>query len=294
MLRDARDARKPGRLDLEARRARADRFGDATVPPTGVEYEAVDLDEVPAEWVIPVTAENDRVLLYFHGGGYCHCSVRSHGRLVGHLAKAAGCRALNVDYRLAPESPYPAAVVDALIAYRWLLRHGTEPSHIAVAGDSAGGGLALALILKTREERLPSPRACVLISPWVDLAMTGESLTTRSNVDLLQDPFLMQECAELYLAGIDPHDPSASPLYGDLSGLPPLYIQAGDADLLIDDARRLADKARLAHVDVRLDVFPDMQHIHQIWAGTVPEADEAVYRIGTFLRKRLDIPERHV
>jgi acetyl esterase/lipase len=280
-------------VDLEEQRARAHRFGDATVPPTEVEYEALDVDGVPAEWAIPLTAENGWVLLYFHGGGYCHCSVGSHRRLVGHLAKATGCRALNVDYRLAPESPYPAALVDALTAYRWLLGHGTEPSHIAVAGDSAGGGLALALILKAREEGLPSPGACVLLSPWVDLAMTGDSLTSRRNVDLLQDTSLMRDCAGFYLAGVDPRHPYASPLYSDLSGLPPVYIQAGDADLLVDDARRLADKARLADVDVRLDVFPDMQHIHQIWAGALPEADDAVDRIGRFLRRRLDIRDPH-
>jgi monoterpene epsilon-lactone hydrolase len=267
-------------------RAMAERIGDSSAEPAGVSFDAVDAGGVPAQWATPDGAAANRVLLFFHGGGYCFGSMHSHRKLAGHLARAAGWRALNVDYRLAPEDPHPAAVTDALVAYRWLLEQGIEPGHIVVAGDSAGGGIAVALLLKARDEGLPMPAAGVLMSPWVDLAMTGASLTTRADVDVRQDPAGTRWCAQLFLAGHDPRDAYASPLYADLTGLPPLYIQAGDWDTLVDDSHRLADAARRAGVDVRLDLFPEMLHAHQIWAGNMPEADDAVARIGEYLRQR--------
>jgi acetyl esterase/lipase len=264
--------------------AASDRVGDTTAEPAGVRFEEADADGVPCLWATPEGADPGRVLVYFHGGGYCFCSVRSHRKVVGHLAKAAGCRALTVGYRLAPENPYPAAVTDALTAYQWLLATGAGTDRIAVGGDSAGGGLAAALLLKLRDDGLPLPAACVLLSPWVDLAMTGESLTTRAGLDVRQEEGGTRWCANLYLGGHDPRDPYASPLYGDLTGLPPLYIQASDWDILVDDAHRLADKARRNAVAVRLDLFPEVPHAHQLWAGNMPEADDAVARIGDYLR----------
>jgi len=267
----------------------AERIGDSTAAPTGVTIAAVDAGGVPAQWVTPDGAAMDNALIYFHGGGYCYCSMHSHSKLAGHLGKAAGCRVLNVDYRLAPEHPHPAAITDALAAYRWLLEQGIEPGHVVVAGDSAGGGIAVALLLKARDEGLLLPAAGVLMSPWVDLAMTGESLTTRADVDVRQDPAGTGWCAKQFLAGHDPRDPYASPLYADLTGLPPLYIQAGDWDTLVDDSLRLADKAQHAGVEVRLDLFPEMLHAHQIFAGNMPEADDAVARIGEYVRHRLAV-----
>jgi cytochrome P450/acetyl esterase/lipase len=289
MLSDQRSAvaGAPTPLSLAEQRAMAEHIGDSTAEPTGVTFEDVDAGGVPAQWVTPDDAATNRALLYFHGGGYCYCSMRSHSRLVGHLAKAAGCRALNVDYRLAPEDPHPAALTDALAAYRWLLEQGVEPSHIVVAGDSAGGGIAAALLLKARDEGVSLPAAGVLMSPWVDLAMTADSVTSRADVDVRQDPAGTRWCAGQFLAGQDPRDPYASPLYADLTGLPPLYIQAGDWDTLVDDSHRLANKARRCGVDVRLDVFPEMLHAHQIWAGNMPEADDAVARIGEYVGERL-------
>jgi epsilon-lactone hydrolase len=290
MLREQRAeaaAAPPARVSRAEQRVMADRIGDSTTEPTGVTFDDVDAGGVPAQWATPAGAEPSRVLVYFHGGGYGYCSMRSHRRLVGHLAKAAGCRALNVDYRLAPEDPHPAALIDALTVYRWLLQHGIDHGHVVVAGDSAGGGLALALLLKARDEGLPLPVAGVLMSPWVDLAMTGESISTRVDVDVRQEPLGTQWCANLFLAGQDPHEPYASPLYADLTGLPPLYIQAGDWDILVDDSHRLADKAGRAGVDVRFELFPEMLHAHQIWAGNMPEADDAVTRIGEYVRRRL-------
>lgn len=274
----------PAVLSLAEQRAMAERVADSTTEPSGVTYDDVDAGGVPAQWVTPDGAVTGRVLLYFHGGGYGFCSVRSHRKLVGHLARAGGCRALSVDYRLAPEHPHPAALADALTAYRWVLEQGTEPGQIVVAGDSAGGGIAVALLLKARDEGLPLPGAGVLLSPWVDLAMTGDSLVSRAPMDVRQDPTGTRWCAGQFLVGQDPCDPFASPLYGDLTGLPPLYIQAGDWDILVDDSHRLADKARRARVEVRLEVFPEMLHAFQIWAGNLPEADEAVARIGEYLR----------
>ena len=268
--------------------ALAERIGDSTVEPTDVTYEDLVVGGVPSQLVMPEGLTKG-TLLYFHGGGYCFCSIRSHRKLVGHLAKAAGCRALNVDYRLAPEHPHPAALTDALAAYRWVLENGTKPWEIVVGGDSAGAGLAVALLLRARAEGLPLPAAGVLLSPWVDLAMTGESVTTRAEVDVRQDPAGTMWCARSFLAGQDPRDPYASPLYAALTGLPPIYIQASDWDILVDDAHRLAERARESGVDVQIDLFPEMLHAHQIWVGAMPEAAEAVTRVGDYVRARLNL-----
>ena len=295
MLRDQRSQAAAGSstpLSRTQQRALAERVGESTAEPTGVTFDDVAAGPVPAQWARPDGAATSNVLVYFHGGGYCYCSMRSHRRLVGHLAKAGGCQVLNVDYRLAPEHPHPAAVTDGLAAYLWLLEQGIEPGDIVVAGDSAGGGIALALLLKAKDEGVPLPAAGVLLSPWVDLAMTAESLTTRADVDVRQDPAGTRWCAQQFLAGQDPRDPYASPLYGDLTDLPPLYIQAGDWDVLVDDSHRLADNARRAGIDVRLDLFPEMLHAHQIWAGNMPEADDAVARIGEYLRQTFASTQR--
>jgi acetyl esterase/lipase len=281
-----RAARGPAPADPVSRAdqlAGSDHVGDTTSEPDGVRFTDADADGVPSQWAVPDAAGQDRVLLYLHGGGYCYCSIRSHRKVTGHLARAAGWRALNVDYRLAPEDPFPAALDDALTAYQWLTRQ-VSPGHVAVGGDSAGGGLTMALLLRLRDEGLPLPGAGVLLSPWVDLAMTGDSITTRADLDARQEAAGTKACADGYLNGHDPRDPYASPLYGDLAGLPPLYIQAGDYDILVDDSHRLADKARRSGVTVRLDIFPEMLHAHQLWAGNMPEADDAVARVGAYLR----------
>jgi len=282
-LRAARGSGAAGAVSRADQLAGAEHVGDTTTEPDGVRCTDVDADGVPSLWAVPEAADPGQVLLYFHGGGYCYCSVRSHRKVTGHLARAAGWRALSVGYRLAPEDPYPAALDDALTAYQWLARQ-ASPRQVAVGGDSAGGGLAVALLLRLRDEGLPMPGAGVLLSPWVDLALTGESMRTRAEVDVRQEVAGTKACAEGYLNGHDPRDPYASPLYADLAGLPPLYIQAGDFDILVDDSRRLADKARRSGVAVRLDMFPQMLHAHQLWAGNMPEADDAVARVGGYLR----------
>jgi acetyl esterase/lipase len=229
------------------------------------------------------------MLLYMHGGGYVFGSMRSHRKLVGHLAKSIGCRALIPGYRLAPEHPFPAAVEDATKAYIWLLNQGIEPRHIALAGDSAGGALCLACISDLLSKGYPLPSAVVLISPWTDLALTGDSITTCDSVDPIQGRPDLQQCADLYLAGQDARSPLASPLYARFGHLPPMYIQVGEHETLRDDAIRLADRAKAAGNEVRLDVFPEMFHDFQLAVGIMPEADDAVERISNWLRERLKI-----
>lgn len=278
-----RASAEPVPTTLAQRRAGAEQQGDLTAEPADVDYELLQIGDLPAQWVIPAGADATRVLIYFHAGGYGYCSMNSHRKLIGHIAKAANCRALNVDYRLAPEHPHPAPVNDALTAYRWLLAQGFAAPNIAAVGDSAGGGLALALMIKSRDDALV-PGAAALMSPWVDLAFTGPNAARLAQSDLIQDEASSRECARQFLAGQDPTDPIASPLYADLHGLSPLYLQVGDAEITYDDSIRLAAKARAAGVEVRLDVFEEMQHDFQMFAGSMPEADMAISRIGEFLR----------
>jgi monoterpene epsilon-lactone hydrolase len=289
-MRQRRAAAPPEPPSLEEQRAFAVLFTDLGTEPDGVTYEEVDAGGVPAMWVVPDGADRDGVLQYVHGGGYVICSMHTHRRMIGHIAKAAGIRALNVDYRLAPEHPHPAAVDDSVTAYRWLLAQGFQPEKLAIAGDSAGGGLTIATLLALRDLGVPLPAAAVPLSPWVDLEGTGETMTTRADVDLIVSPEVIKTMADHFLGGQDARHPLAAPLHADLAGLPPLYIQVGDEETLLDDSLRIAAKARAAGVDVSVDVFPEMQHVFQLSAGTMPEADEAIARIGTYLKDRLAIP----
>jgi epsilon-lactone hydrolase len=283
----ARRAAPPGVVPtMEQARAGAEQLGEATVEPPGVTYEEVDAGGVRAQWVVPERADPDAVLLYFHAGGFAYCSMNSHRKLIGHIARAAGCRALNVDYRLAPENPFPAALDDAWAAFTWLREQGIAAERIGLVGDSAGGGLALSLLVRARD-RGASAGAAALMSPWVDLALTGENTARQAETDLVSTPAGNAGCAALYLAGHDSHDPEASPLYADLTGLPPLYVQVGDGELFLDDALRLQEKA-----DLRLDVLPGTPHDFQLHAGRVPEADAAVAELGAFLRGTLGISPR--
>jgi len=264
-------------------------FAALTGEPEGVTHTDVDAGGVPAVWAEPAVGATDRVLQYVHGGGYVLGAARYYLNLTGHLANSVGCRVLNVDYRLAPEHPHPAPLTDSVTAYRWLLDQGIEPGHIAIAGDSAGGGLTVATLLKIRDEGLPLPAAGVPLSPWIDMEGTGDSIQSRASVDLIVDDTTLKGMADLFLAGQDPRDPYAAPLHADLAGLPPLYIQVGDEETLLDDATRLAANAAAAGVDVRIDVFDEMQHVFQMGAGNMPEADEALARIGEWLRPRLGL-----
>ena len=272
---------------LEERRA-AFTPGDRLYPvPDDVLVTEVNAGGVPAHWLAAPGADAGRVLLFLHGGGFEFGSVRSDGELAARLGRASGMRVLFPEYRLAPEHPFPAAIDDVLAAWRWL-RSGRAlgARSIAVAGDSAGGGLAVALLVATRDAGEALPAAAVLMSPTVDLTSSGASMKERADQDPISTPAMLRQFASDYLAGADPETPLASPLFAQLAGLPPLLVQVGTADLLLSDSERLAAAAAEAGVDVTLEIGEGLPHVYQLMLGT-PEAAEATERIGKFLRVRV-------
>jgi acetyl esterase/lipase len=256
--------------------------------PEGTTATPVDAGGLSAEWVVTDHAATDQRLLYLHGGGYVICSPGTHRDLAGRISQAAGVAVLVLDYRLAPEHPHPAAVHDALAALRWMDTHGprgTAPARATfVAGDSAGGGLTLATLIAARDAGVRLPNAAVAISAWTDLACTGNTMRTRADADPMVTEAVLARMAQDYLQGGDARQPLASPLYADLHGLPPLLMQVGDAEVLLDDTTRVADKARAAGVDVTLEIYPEMIHIFQLFAPILPEGQQAIERIGAFIR----------
>jgi acetyl esterase/lipase len=264
-------------------------WGDLTAEPRGVDYLEAHAGGVPAMWVAPKGASMNRVLLCIHGGGFVSGSIYTHRKMFGHLAKAAGARALLVSYRLLHQGGvYPVPVDEVTAAYRWLLDQGIAAGHVALAGDSVGGWLAITAQLRARDQGLPLPAAAMLISPVSDLAVTGESYETNRH----SDPLFHAEFVRALVAGFlgeagDPRDPQANLLYADLAGLGPVYIQVGGDETLLDDARNLDERARKAGVDTRLDVFPGMLHTFQMAAGRAPEADDAIRRLADWVRPRL-------
>jgi monoterpene epsilon-lactone hydrolase len=250
-----------------------------------IKREAVDAGGVKAEWVSAPDAEVGRAVLYLHGGGYVIGSINTHRSLAANLSRASKARVLVIDYRLAPEHPHPAAVDDSVAAYRWMLGQGLKPAGIAVAGDSAGGGLTVATLVAIRDAKLPLPAAGVCLSPWVDLEGIGGSMTTKADVDPVVQKAGIEQMAAAYLGGKDPRTPLAAPLYADLTGLPPLLIQVGTAETLLDDASRLAERARTAGVAVNYEPSEDMIHVWHLFASMLDEGRQAIDRIGEFVRK---------
>ena len=250
-----------------------------------VAIEPVSGGGVPAEWISAPGARRDRAVLYLHGGGYVIGSIATHRQLAADISRSAAARVLLIDYRLAPEHPHPAAVEDALSAYRWLVAQGAAPERTAVAGDSAGGGLTMATLVALRDAGDPLPGAAVGLSPWVDLEAVGDSMTGKSADDPLVQRAGLLRMAAYYLNGLGPRHPLAAPLYADLTGLPPLLIQVGDAETLLDDAVRLAQRAEAAGVKVNIDVWEEMIHVWQLFAPMLPEGREAIDEIGRFLRR---------
>lgn len=239
---------------------------------------------VPGKWV-SVPESGGTVILHLHAGGYLIGSSQSHRDMAARIAAAAGARVFLADYRLAPENPYPAALDDALAAYRGLLDDGVDPADLIVSGDSAGGGLALATLVALRDAGDRLPAAGVLLSPWADLALTGDSMTTNESIDPLVNRELLGQMATGYLGDRDPADPLASPLYADLAGLPPLLLQVGSSEVLEDDAVRIADKVLTSGGDATLQVGYEMVHVFQMFADQLPEARTAVNQIGSFVRR---------
>jgi len=250
-----------------------------------VQCEVVDAGGVPGEWISTPEAIGEKVLYYLHGGGYVMCSVNTHREMISRLARAAGARALAINYRLAPENPFPAAVADATAAYRWLLSTGVDPARVVIAGDSAGGGLTVVTLLALRDADEPLPAAGICISPWVDMEGLGESMNTKAGVDPTVARDGIVDMGKVYLGGADPRTPLAAPIYADLRGLPPLLIQVGTAEVLLDDSTRLAERAKSAGVDVMLETWEDMIHVWHSFAAILPEGQQAIDRIGEFIPK---------
>ena len=248
--------------------------------------ENVDAGGVPAAWMDTPEVAKDRAILYLHGGGYVQGSITSHQDLAQRISKVSETKVLILDYRLAPEHPFPAALEDSISAYEWLTnRKGYNPKNLIIAGDSAGGGLTLATLVKLRDQGVPLPAAGVCLSPWTDLALTGESMKHKLHEDPFVSPDGLMFDAGLYLGKTDPKNPYASPLYADFKGLPPLCIQVGSAEILLDDATRLAKRAKEAGVEVQLDIWEDMVHVFQAFAVIAPEGTEGIIKIGEFIKK---------
>ncbi|MGH8461128.1 MAG: alpha/beta hydrolase [Stenotrophobium sp.] len=271
-------------LPLGFQRAWVRGFTGLALTPRGTRVAALSMGIVPAERVHNIATEGDAVILYLHGGAYVLGSPKTHRALTAHLAKAARASVYALDYRLAPEHPHPAALEDALSAYRWLLDQGHDPRKISIAGDSAGGGLALATALAIRDAGLPAPAALVLLSPWTDMTMSGESFTRNAALDPMLHRTWAVTSTRQY-CGTLPHDhPACSPLFADLHGLPRMLIQVGSDEILLSDSDRFAEKARTAGVDVKLRRFDGLWHVFQLHAGMLKAADAAIKEIAEFLR----------
>lgn len=274
---------------LADQRAGYELLGAMIPVPEGVTIEVLGADApVPGEWLTPAEVVGGRTLLYLHGGGYVIGSPTTHRALAARLGVGAKARVLVLDYRLAPEHPHPAALDDALAAYRWLVEDlGVDPDALAVAGDSAGGGLSLALLVAARDAGLPMPATAVPLSPWTDLTLSGESMTTNAESEVLLRRELVELWATQY-AGNTPRDtPTVSPLFADLTGLPPLLIHVAAEEVLLDDATRLAERARAAGVDATCDVVAERFHVWHLVAGLAPEGDEALAQVTAWLDSRL-------
>lgn len=277
----------PENPSIEDSRAGFDALSQMFPPPEGTITETAVIAGMRAEWVRGPGATDDATVLYLHGGGYAIGSLESHRGLIARLSAACGVRFCAVDYRLAPEHPHPAAVDDGVAAYRALLDQGIAAARLAIAGDSAGGGLTIATLVAARDAGLPMPAAAAVLSPWLDLEGTGESRTTRADVDPVIPNERLKELAEYYLAGQDARAPLASPIYADLRGLPPVLVHVGDAEVLLSDSTTFAERAREAGVDVTLEVWPEMIHVWHLFGAMAPEGRDATAKVGAYLRERL-------
>ncbi len=254
--------------------------------PKDVKCVSLNVKGIPAEWVSAPEARDDKIIFYLHGGGYISGSLNSHRELVSRISRALKARVLMIDYRLAPEHPFPAAVEDSTEAYKWLVEdQNINSKNIIIAGDSAGGGLTFATLLNLRDKGIALPAAAVGLSPWTDLGITGDSYRNNREIDPVVSIYGIIFDAELYLGGTDYNNPLASPMYGDFKGLPPMYILVGTAELLLDDSKVLAKRAKEAGVDVTLDIWDDMPHVFPAFAAFAPEGQKGIEKIGEFTAK---------
>ncbi len=281
-------ASKPRPVGWAERRKRLDDIGSIWPVADDVKLEAVDINGLPGEWSVVPDSDASRVLMFFHGGGYCSGSILSHRRMVTEAGRAAGTRTLAVAYRLAPEHPFPAAYDDARTAWEFLRNEGVPASQIAIGGDSAGAGLALTLIGQLCDAHEELPACAWLVSPWTDLTMSGATLTTKDAVDPIIHKTYLYELADAYLpSGMDRKDPRVSPLYADLKGFPPILIQIGSNETLLDDATRFASAAGAADVPVTLEIWAHMIHAWHLWNAHLEPGRRALASAGAFVRANL-------
>jgi len=279
---------KPRPVGWPERRKRIDEVGSVWPVADDVELTAVDVNGAPGEYSIVRGSDPSRVLMFFHGGGYCSGSIKSHRRLVTEAGRAAKIRTVAVGYRLAPEHPFPAAYDDALTAWRFLRDQGIAAAHVAIGGDSAGAGLTLALISQLRDAHEELPACAWLVSPWTDLTMSSSSLVSKAAIDPLIHKEYLNELAEAYLpSGVGRKDPRVSPLYADLRGFPAMLIQAGSDETLLDDAIRLAAQAGAADVAVTLEIWPHMIHAWPLWNAHLEDGRRALASAGSFIQSHV-------
>ncbi|MCB1694296.1 MAG: alpha/beta hydrolase [Pseudomonadales bacterium] len=255
-------------------------------PPDNVSVVPVTAAGVPCEWITTDATDQNKVLVYLHGGGYVFGGPDSHRDVGWRLAEGARMRVLMVDYRLAPENPFPAAVEDATDCYRWLLDEGFKPSNIAIGGDSAGGGLTVATLVNLRNLGMPMPSAAILLSPWTDLSVSGDSVLQNADADPMLSRAALETMASHYLGDRDRRAPLASPLFADLRGLPPMLVQVGSTEVLLSDAERLTARVREAGGEAELEVWPNMPHVFQVFASRLPEGKQAIGKLSDFLVNR--------
>ncbi|MGF1489821.1 MAG: alpha/beta hydrolase [Prochloraceae cyanobacterium] len=274
-------------FSLEEMRSAFEEIATSFPTPEDAQIEAVNMNGVPGEFVKAFTHKSPSTIIYLHGGGYAIGSLKTHRTLAYNLSKASGFQVLLVDYRLAPEHTFPAAIEDSIKAYRWLLQNGWSADRIGIAGDSAGGGLALATCIALREEKERLPSAIVCISPWTDLEVKGESIHTKASVDPICSKLEIDFFRDLYVEKKDFSHPLASPLYADLRGLPPLLIQVGTEEILLDDSIRLAEGAKQCGVETDLKIWDKMIHVWHLFAPSLSEGRDAISQAANFLNKYL-------
>jgi epsilon-lactone hydrolase len=271
-------------ITLEQRRGGMEKIAFKAADDIGVEN--VTVAGRAAEWVKAPGSQTGRAILYLHGGGYVMGSPNTHRSLAGEISRAAQAAVLLLDYRLGPEHPFPAAVEDGVASYRWLLEQGFAPRSLAVAGDSAGGGLVVATLVSARDQGLPMPAAAVPISPWSDMTCSNESYKTRAEADPMVGSGGIGDMAKLYLQGADPKNPLASPNFASLRSLPPLLIHVGRDEVLLDDSIKLDQKAKADGVNSTLEIWEDMIHVWHAFHPMLPEGKQAITRVGEFLREQ--------
>ncbi len=277
-------------MTIDETRAMFEHWGDVTTEPGDIDYIEVEANGVPCMWAKPKGGDESRALLCFHGGGYLVGSMYSHRKMFGHIAKAVGCPALIVHYNRAPEHVHPRPVNDCVDVYEWMLKQGLKPEHIAFTGDSAGGALAITTILAARDRGMPLPAASMPISPWTDMEITGETVTTNEEKDHFVKRAVIEHMSATFLGeNGNRKDPLATPLYADLAGLPPFYVQVGGDETLVDDSRNFVAKVEAAGGEIKFDTYPEMQHVFHFLAGTAPEADQAIADQAAWIKPKLGL-----